>query len=59
MTYYEVATNAHGRIDLCTGRLQPRWHRAVHTGNPYVATFAAKRTSPPRTLQLGRGGKYY
>ena len=31
MTYYEVATNTHGRIDLCTGRLQPRWHRAVHT----------------------------
>ena len=32
MTYYEVATNTRGRVDLCTGRLQPRWRRAVHTG---------------------------
>jgi hypothetical protein len=24
-TYYAVATNAHGRVDLCTGRLEPCW----------------------------------
>jgi len=27
VTYYEVATKAHGRVDLCTGRLEPCWRR--------------------------------
>jgi hypothetical protein len=31
VSYYEVATNGHGRVDPCTGRLEPRWRRAVHS----------------------------
>jgi hypothetical protein len=37
VTYYEVATNGHGRVDLCTGRLEPRWRRAVHAANPHLS----------------------
>jgi hypothetical protein len=58
MTYYEVATNTRGRVDLCTGRLQPRWRRAVHTGNPMSRGLLR---SEPRRLERcsSRGGKDY
>jgi hypothetical protein len=36
VTYYEVATNAHGRVDLCTGRLEPCWRGRPITKRPVV-----------------------
>jgi hypothetical protein len=51
VTYYEVATNGHGRVDLCTGRLEPRWRRAVHSAKP---TLRRSPRSEPRQREWCR-----
>lgn len=43
MTYYEIATDAHGRIDLCTGRLDRRGCGTKRTSVPGMERTVDKR----------------
>jgi hypothetical protein len=43
MTYYEIATGARGRIDLCTGRRERRGPGIKRTSMPGTQRAADKR----------------